>query len=128
MKVMTLNCGSSSVKYALFDMPDGIRLCHGIVDRVTVGGSLIKHIKLDGQEYIHYQECPTHDMAVRLVIDFLTDRKRGVIKSLSEIGAVGHRVVHGGAEFTKPVIIDDEVMEKIKEFSTLAPLHNPPNL
>ncbi len=128
MKVMTLNCGSSSVKYALFDLPGRIRLSHGIVDRVTVGGSLIKHIKLDGQEYIHYQECPTHDMAVRLVIDFLTDRKRGVIKSLSEIGAVGHRVVHGGATFNKPVLIDDEVMEKVKEFSTLAPLHNPPNL
>lgn len=128
MKVMTLNCGSSSVKYALFDLPERIRLSHGIVDRVAVGDSLIKHIKLDGQEYIHYQKCPTHDMAVRLVIDFLTDREKGVIQFLSEIGAVGHRVVHGGAEFTKPVMIDDAVMEKIKEFSTLAPLHNPPNL
>ncbi len=128
MKVMALNCGSSSIKYALFDMPDGIRLCHGIVDRVIVGGSLIKHIKFDGQEYIYQKECPTHGTAIRLVIDFLTDQDKGAIKDPSEIVAVGHRVVHGGAKFTKSVMIDNEVIDKIKEFSTLAPLHNPPNL
>lgn len=128
MKIMTLNCGSSSVKYALFDMPNRLKLCHGIVDRVTIGGSFIKHFKLDSRKYIHHHECPTHVTAIRLVIDFLTNRETGVIKALSEISAIGHRVVHGGVKFTKPVIIDDEVMEQVEECSVLAPLHNPANL
>ena len=128
MKIMTLNCGSSSVKYALFDMPDRIKLCHGIVDRVTIGGSFIEHYRSDSQKYSRYHECPTHATAIELIINLLTDQKTDVIKTISEIKAVGHRVVHGGEKFTKPVIIDDEVIEKIEECSLLAPLHNPANL
>ncbi|MFC2008103.1 acetate/propionate family kinase [Chloroflexota bacterium] len=128
MKVMTLNCGSSSVKYALFDMQDRTRLCHGIVERVILGSSFIEHFNLDGQKYIHYHECPTHARAIRLIIDFLINSERGVIGALSEIRAVGHRVVHGGEKFSEPAIIDDKVIERIDECSVLAPLHNPANL
>jgi len=127
MKILTLNCGSSSVKYALFDMPNSQKLCHGLVHRVALAGSFIEHVKLGG-EYIHYQECPTHAAAIQLVIQFLIDPERGVVGSLSEIRAVGHRVVHGGAQFAKSVFIDGAVIKAIEEYSELAPLHNPINL
>jgi acetate kinase len=127
MKVLTLNCGSSSVKYALFDMPGNQKLCHGLVDRVGLAGSFIEHVKL-GTLYTHHQECPTHAAALKLVIQFLTDPERGVVRSLPEIRAVGHRVVHGGENFAKPVFIDGSVIKAIEEHSELAPLHNPINL
>jgi acetate kinase len=127
MKVLTINCGSSSVKYALFEMPGNQKLCDGIVHRVGLGGSFIEHIKL-GTKYKHDQECSTHVAAVKLVVQFLTDPERGVVKSLSEIRAVGHRVVHGGEKFAKPVFIDGAVIKAIEEYSELAPLHNPINL
>jgi acetate kinase len=128
MNVMTLNCGSSSVKYALFDMPAGIRLCYGIVDRVTLAGSLIKHYDKDGKEHIYNHDCPNHTTAIKLIIDFLTGNTSGVIKSLRDIAVVVHRVVHGGDKFSKPVMIDDQVIARIEEYSALAPLHNPANL
>jgi len=127
MRVMTLNCGSSSVKYALFEIPGNQKLCYGIVHRVGLGGSFIEHVKL-GKKYTHDQECPTHAAAIKLVIQFLTDPERGMVKRLSEIRAVGHRVVHGGEKFAKPVLIDRAVIKAIKEHSELAPLHNPVNL
>lgn len=127
MKILTLNCGSSSVKYALFDMPGNHKLCHGLVHRVALAGSFIEHVKL-GTQYTHHQECPTHAAAIQLVIQFLTDKERGVVGSLSKIRAVGHRVVHGGEKFAKPVFIDGAVIKAIEEYSELAPLHNPINL
>jgi acetate kinase len=127
MKVLTLNCGSSSVKYALFNMPGNQKLCHGLVHRVGLGGSLIEHVKGDTQT-THGQECPTHAAAIKLVIEFLTDPERGAVKTLSEIRAVGHRVVHGGDKFASPVFIDGAVIKAIEEYSELAPLHNPINL
>ena len=102
MRIMTLNCGSSSVKYAVFGMPDGIKLCQGTVDRVTIGGSFIEHYGSDRQKYRRYHECPTHAKAIELIINLLTDQKTDVIKTISEIKAVGHRVVHGGEKFKKP--------------------------
>lgn len=127
MKIMTLNCGSSTVKYSLWEMPSGIKLCHGTVDKVTMGGSFIRHVELGRGETIHYHECPTHENAIKLIIDFLT-KSQSLIGGLSEISAVGHRVVHGGEHFTRSTIIDNEVMKKIEECSLLAPLHNPANL
>lgn len=128
MKILILNCGSSSVKYALFDMPDRLKLCHGIVDMVTAGSSSVEHVRLNSPKYVRDYECPGHDSAIRLIMDLLTDRETGVIKRLSEIKAIGHRVVHGGERFVKPVVIDNDVMKGIEEYASLAPLHNPANL
>lgn len=128
MNVLSLNCGSSSVKYALLQMPVGVRLCAGIVDRVTVGGSFIKHSKAGYGEKIHHRDCPTHAIAFELLIAFLTHREVGVIRDLSEIDAVGHRVVHGGERFTGSVSINDGVVREIEDCTPLAPLHNPANL
>lgn len=128
LKIMTLNCGSSSVKYALWDMPAKSRLCHGIVDRVTLAGSFIRHFKLSGKSFIHHHECPTHATAIELLMDFLISQETPVLTDMSEISGVGHRVVHGGETFTKSAIIDDEVIRLIEGCSVLAPLHNPINL
>jgi acetate kinase len=128
MIILTLNCGSSSVKYALFKMPERAKLCYGIVDRVTTAGSFIRHLRPDRDESVQNHECPTHADAVKLLADFLVDKKVGVIKDVKEINAIGHRVVHGGEHFTKSVLIDDTVIKKIEELSQLAPLHNPANL
>lgn len=128
MKIMTLNCGSSSIKYALVEMPDGKRLCRGVVDRVTLDGSFIEHIDSNNKITTCQNECPTYSAAVELILDFLTSRDTQAVKEISEIGAIGHRVVHGGEKFTKPVIIDDEVVKGIEECAELAPLHNPANL
>lgn len=129
MKILTLNCGSSSVKYALLDMPDKVKLCHGIVDRVTVGESFIKHFKLGMKEStVSYRECRTHNIAIDLVLDYLTNPDVGGVRNLSEIRAVGHRVVHGGEKFKECTLIDEEVIKEIEECSSMAPLHNPANL
>ena len=130
MKIMTLNCGSSSVKYSLWDaLPrTKTRLCEGIVERVTTEGGFIRHQLPKAPEIVEYQECPDHAAALKLMIDTITSRDYGVIGDLSEISAVAHRVVHGGERFRTSVRIDDEVLKTIEECSALAPLHNPPNL
>ena len=127
-RVMTLNCGSSSVKYALFDMPEGVRLCQGIVDRINIGDSFIEHFTSDNCKFKTSCQCRNHTSAVDLILDLLTEKEAGVIDSLSEIIGVGHRVVHGGMSLIKPVIINNDVLEIISECSALAPLHNPANL
>jgi acetate kinase len=124
---MTLNCGSSSVKYSLWEMPTR-KLCIGSVERVTAGDSFIKHKALDREDVIFKRNCPSHDVALRLIMEFVTDSRHGVIKDTSEIGAVGHRVVHGGEKFKSSVLISEEVEQAIEDCSSLAPLHNPPNL
>ncbi|MEM2106928.1 MAG: acetate kinase [Candidatus Bathyarchaeia archaeon] len=126
MNILTLNCGSSSVKYTLWEMPGRRRLCNGIVERVGFGDSTIKHY---GKRAVSTKcDSPNHDAAIKLMLKFITDVEYGVVKSVSEIDAVGHRVVHGGENFNQSVLIDKEVIEAIEEYSELAPLHNPPNL
>ncbi len=128
MIILCLNCGSSSVKYSLFDWQAKKALANGIVERVTIDGSFINH-EIAGREKVTVkQECPTHKTAIKLVLDTLIHPERGVIKSLKEINAVGHRVVHGGEKFVKSVLIDDACIEVFKQLSALAPLHNPPNI
>ena len=128
MIVLTLNCGSSSVKYALLDMPARQKLCNRIVDRVGLAGALIKHSVADGEPLTTPQDCSDHTTAVGLIVKSLTSRDTGVISDLSRIAAVGHRVVHGGETLTKSSIINKRAVHEIEELSTLAPLHNPPNL
>lgn len=128
MKVLTLNCGSSSVKYSLWDMPGALPLCQGIVERVIVGGSFIRHKVAGSDEIKKMHECPTQDDAIHLIFSFLTDTVHGVVADLSEVGAMAHRVVHGGEKYTHSVLINADVIQAIEDNAVLAPLHNPNNL
>lgn len=128
MKIIVLNCGSSSIKYQLFDMAKKEVLAKGLVDKIGLHGSYIKHekkgdesVKLDG-------EIIDHQIGIEYVLGILTSKLRGNLKSYDEIDAVGHRVVHGGEKFQDSVLITSEVIDKVKECIELAPLHNPPNL
>jgi acetate kinase len=128
MIILCLNCGSSSVKYLLYNWDEKQTIASGIVERVTIGGSFIAH-EVPGREKVkRSQPCPDHREAIKLVMDTLTNPELGVIRDMSVISAVGHRVVHGGEKFAKSVIIDDEMLNTFKELSDLAPLHNPPNI
>ncbi|GHT68144.1 acetate kinase [Spirochaetia bacterium] len=128
MVILTLNCGSSSAKYQVYDWDAKDILAVGVVEKVTIGGSFINH-KVKGKEEITIQhDCPTHTDAVDLIIKTLTDPVNGVIKDMGVIKAVGHRVVHGGDKFTKSVIVDDNVMKTLDEVKALGPLHNPANI
>ncbi|HCC46726.1 MAG TPA: propionate kinase [Elusimicrobia bacterium] len=128
MKILCLNCGSSSVKYLLFDWQAKMTVASGLVERVGIGSSFI-NIEAPGREKVTVnQDCPTHKDAIQLVINTLTHKEHGVIESLDGIAAVGHRVVHGGEKFVKSAIIDDKIVETFRELSSLAPLHNPPNI
>ena len=128
MKILCLNCGSSSVKYSLFDWNAREPLASGVVERVGVGNSFISHEAPNREKVTLNQECPTHKDAIKLVIDTLTSSQHGVIEGLGGISAVGHRVVHGGEKFIKSVIIDDKTLSAFRELASLAPLHNPPNI
>ncbi|MGV8146504.1 MAG: acetate/propionate family kinase [Alkaliphilus sp.] len=128
MKVLVLNCGSSSLKYQLINMENEEVLAKGLAERIGIENGLVKH-EVVGQEKVLIKEnMSTHKDAIKIVLNALIDAKHGAIKSMDEIVAVGHRVVHGGEKFTSSVIIDAEVKETLKECSELAPLHNPPNL
>jgi acetate kinase len=127
MVILTLNCGSSSAKYQVYDWEAKDILAVGIVERVTMGGSFISH-KAKGKEYTVERDCPTHTDAVDLIIKTLTDPVHGVITDMGMIKAVGHRVVHGGDKFTKSVLVDDAVMATLEEVKDLGPLHNPANI
>jgi acetate kinase len=129
MDILTLNCGSSSLKYQLYRWDDRDILASGIVERVTVGGSFINHYsKRSGKKIKREKDCPHHRDALELIVETLLDPEVGAISDLSEIRAVGHRVVHGGERFAKSVIIDDNALAAFRELSDLAPLHNPPNI
>lgn len=128
MIIMALNCGSSSVKYQLFDWEKKVVVAKGMVERVIVGDSYIVHEVPGREEYRLEEDCPDHRAAIDLVIRVVTDAEKGVLKSVGEISAVGHRVVHGGEKFTCSVKIDEQVLEAVKEVQHLAPLHNPPNI
>lgn len=128
MKVLVLNCGSSSLKYQLIDSETEGVLAKGLCERIGIDGSAITHQPEGGEKVKQLVDMPDHTAAVKNVIDKLTDAEVGVIASLSEIGAVGHRLVHGGENFTGSVVIDEEVIRAIEECNDLAPLHNPANL
>jgi acetate kinase len=125
MVILTLNCGSSSVKYQVYDWDAKDVLAVGIVEKVTLGGSFITHKAAGKEDYNLEQDCPTHKDAVDLIIKTLTDPQRGVIGDMGVIKAVGHRVTHGGDKFIKSVIVDDTVMAAFNEVKDLSPLHNP---
>ncbi len=127
MKILVLNSGSSSVKYQLIDMKDEKVLARGIVERIGIPGSRLKH-RREGKEVIVEKPISNHSDAISLILEYLRHPEHGVIKDVKEISAVGHRVVHGGEKFTGSVLITDEVVRMIEECIPLAPLHNPANL
>ena len=128
MNVLVINCGSSSLKYQLIETDSETVLAKGLCERIGIDGSAITHTPKGGDKVTTTVPMKDHTDAVKLVIEKLTDTNVGVIKSLDEIDAVGHRVVHGGEKFATSVVIDDEVMEAIAECNDLAPLHNPANI
>jgi acetate kinase len=128
MKVLVVNCGSSSVKYQLLNMEDESVMARGLAERIGLEGSRLKHQAAEREEIIIEKPMPDHKTALKLITDVLTDEKTGVIKDVDEIYAVGHRVVHGGEKFSGSVRITDEVMDTLRECADLAPLHNPPNI
>jgi len=128
MKILVINTGSSSLKYQLIDMENESVLAKGLCDRIGIDNSYIKHTRTGNDPVIINIEMPNHQAAIKQVIDALTDEDTGVIRDMSEIAAVGHRIVHGGEKFHDSVIIDDNVMAAIRECIDLAPLHNPPNI
>ncbi len=128
MVILTLNCGSSSVKYQVYHWTQKNVLASGIVERVGQEGSIINH-KAPGVADIGIEhECPNHIVAIELILKTITDPQHGVVKSMSEIGVVGHRMVHGGMKFARSVLINDESLATFKELIDLAPLHNPANI
>lgn len=128
MNILVINCGSSSLKYQLIDARDESVLAKGLVERIGIEGSRIKHDTTGKERLIIEETMDDHKKALELVLNAIVDEKYGAIKSMDEIGAVGHRVVHGGEQFSESVIIDDEVMKAIEDCIELAPLHNPPNI
>ncbi len=128
MKVLVINAGSSSLKYQLINTTNNDVIAKGLCERIGIDGSKLTHKPAGKEETVIEQPMASHADAIKLVIAALLDEKHGVIKSMDEIGAVGHRVVHGGEYFNKSVIIDDSVKKAIEECSELAPLHNPANL
>jgi acetate kinase len=128
MVILTLNCGSSSAKYQVYNWETKDILAVGIVEKVTFTGSFINHHVKGREEYTLQQDCPTHTDAVELIIKTLTSKDQGVISDMSVIKAVGHRVLHGGMKFTKSVIVDDAAMAAFNEVKDLGPLHNPANI
>lgn len=128
MKVLVINCGSSSLKYQLIDMANETAIAKGLVERIGIEGSILTQ-KVDGREkYVITTPMKDHKDAIRLVLEALVDKTNGVISDMSEISAVGHRVVHAGENYSNSVLITDEVMKALEECIKLAPLHNPPNI
>ena len=128
MNILVINCGSSSLKYQLINSDTEAVLAKGLCERIGIDGSLLTHTPAGKDKVKIETPMPNHTVAVKLVIDALTDANHGVVKSLDEIGAVGHRVVHGGEKFSTSVVITEDVMKAIEDCNDLAPLHNPANL
>ena len=128
MNVLVVNCGSSSLKYQLIDSSTEKVLAVGLCERIGIDGSTLKHTPAGGEKVEIVSPMENHEVAIKMVLEALVDSEHGVISSLSEIKAVGHRVVHGGEKFASSVVITDEVMKAIEECNDLAPLHNPANL
>ncbi|MDU2110407.1 MAG: acetate kinase [Peptoniphilus lacydonensis] len=128
MKILVINCGSSSLKYQLIDMETEELMAKGLVERIGIEGSRIKHETIGKEKKTIETAMQDHKRALELVMESLTNEAYGAIKSLDEIDAVGHRVVHGGEDFAKSVIIDEKVLKGIEDNVEIAPLHNPPNI
>jgi len=128
MKILVINCGSSSLKYQMMDTNTKVALAKGLVDRIGLSGSVIKHQKSDGTSVNIDKDIPNHNVAVESVLSLLLDEKQGVIKNKNEIEAIGHRIVHGGEAFASSVLINDAVMKELEANIELAPLHNPSNI
>ncbi len=128
MKILVLNCGSSSIKYKLFDMSNKEVIASGGIEMIGLEGSFLKFLAPDGEKRIIERDIPEHTVGVELILQTLTDPKYGAIKSLNEINAVGHRMVHGGEKFTESALLTPEVLEAFEACNDLAPLHNPANL
>ena len=128
MNVLVINCGSSSLKYQLIETDSEKVLAKGLCERIGIDGSMLTHQPGDADKIKKEIDMPNHTVAVKLVIDALTDKEHGVIKDLKEIDAVGHRMVHGGEEFAGSVVITEEVLSAVESCNDLAPLHNPANI
>jgi len=128
MKILVLNTGSSSIKYQLFEMPEKKVIAKGLVDKISIKGSIIKHKINDGREIVFKGDILDHQTGIEYLLGILTSKEYGSIKDLKEIDAVGHRVVHGAEKFNSSVLITDEVIKQMEACVELAPLHNPPNL
>ena len=127
MNILVINCGSSSLKYQLINAETESVLAKGLCERIGIDGRLV-YSPAGGEKEVSDLAMPTHTEAIQFVLDALTNEKTGVIKSLDEVGAVGHRLVHGGEKFACSVVITDEVIKAVEECNDLAPLHNPANL
>ena len=128
MKILVLNCGSSSIKYKLFDMTSGDVMAQGGIEKIGLPGAFLKLTGKDGKKVVLEKDIPGHQEGIEFILSVLTDATYGCIKEYKEIDAVGHRVVHGGEKFASSVLITKEVINKVIECSDLAPLHNPANL
>lgn len=128
MKILVLNCGSSSIKYQLFDMSSGVVLAKGIVEKIGLKGSFLKNERFDGDKVKLEGEILDHQSGIEYILGMMISKKRGVIKDLNEIDAVGHRLVHGGETFKGSCYLDDITIKGVEDCSDLAPLHNPANL
>jgi acetate kinase len=128
MKILVLNCGSSSIKYQLFDMVSGVVLAKGIVEKIGLKGSFLKNERFDGDKVKLEGEILDHQSGIEYILGMMISKKRGVIKDLNEIDAVGHRLVHGGETFKGSCYLDDITIKGVEDCSDLAPLHNPANL
>ncbi|QHI73818.1 acetate/propionate family kinase [Aminipila terrae] len=128
MKVLVINCGSSSLKYQVLDMTNEVLLCKGLVERIGMEGSVITHEKVGMDKFKLVVPMNDHKDAIGHVLDAVQNEEHGVVKSMDEIGAVGHRVVHAGEKYAHSVLITEEVIKALEECIELAPLHNPPNL
>jgi acetate kinase len=128
MKILVLNCGSSSIKYQLFNMADRRVISKGGIEKLGMKGSFMKHVREDGQVIVFEGEIIDHKAGIEYILGVLTSLKHGCLKNLEEIDAVGHRVVHGGEKFKASIYINEEVKSELEKNIALAPLHNPPNL
>jgi len=128
MKVLVLNCGSSSLKYQLFNMDGEKILAKGLVDKIGIVGSVLEHNPIGHDKVVIEEAIPNHSIAIKMMVDALIDKNYGVISDMKEIKAIGHRVVHGGAAFFASAFINEHVIEEIRRLVELAPLHNPPSL
>ncbi len=128
MKILVLNCGSSSIKYKLFEMDTESVLAQGGVEKIGLVDSFLKLTLPSGEKVVLEKSMPEHTVGIEFILETLTSEKYGCIESLNEINAVGHRVVHGGEKFSQSVVITPEIIEQVKACSELAPLHNPANL
>ena len=128
MNILVINCGSSSLKFQLIDSDTEKCIAKGLCERIGIEGSMITYTPAGGEKEKKVSPMPDHTEAIRLVLEALTNEKTGVVKSLSEIGAVGHRIVHGGEKFAESTVITEKVLKAIEECNDLAPLHNPANL